>query len=511
MSDISKIKLANGTTVLLKDAQGRADMTTLLGTHALAALKAAAWLGADTAITEAASDENVATAKATKEYVDAQVGAIHKFDVVVADQLPEASADEMYKIYLTPDQSGSGSNVKIESIVIRSGSEGAYTYRWEQIGTTETDLTGYVKKVTKVAGIDLQDDITVTELQVALELGKMAYVDTATGSTTLDTIDSITMAKVTVAGDAVVTTSTAAATLTKAAYTPAGSVTGEAIKGGSIEVTVKDATTATAATLTKADYTPAGTVTAAAEDGTITALTTAAFQKSDAATAIQIEGTVSKPAITVTPSTEAVLKSVSKAAVAPTFTQGTKAALTDQTTSAFTTEGITAAVGSGDDAECLIFSTAAVADAVTDRGTFTANGDDTWDAGSAAEFATQDVVIGAAAALDAAPTFTGAKYDLSTAKDTALKSVVFTGTKVADALVTGVDYLKQEIDKADFTPVAASLGFAGTEVADALVTGVTYDKADAKAAYSTDVTPTVASYAKTGKTVEITVSPDAKK
>ena len=43
MADISKIKLANGTTVTLKDAQGRADITTLLGGHTLNALGAAAW------------------------------------------------------------------------------------------------------------------------------------------------------------------------------------------------------------------------------------------------------------------------------------------------------------------------------------------------------------------------------------------------------------------------------------------------------------------------------------
>ena len=35
MADISKIKLANGTTVTIKDAKGRADMTTILGGHAL--------------------------------------------------------------------------------------------------------------------------------------------------------------------------------------------------------------------------------------------------------------------------------------------------------------------------------------------------------------------------------------------------------------------------------------------------------------------------------------------
>ena len=79
MADISKIKLANGTTVTLKDAQGRADMTTILGGHALAALGAAAWQ----AMAASISDAGIADAATVKAYVDSQVGKIHNFDVVI--------------------------------------------------------------------------------------------------------------------------------------------------------------------------------------------------------------------------------------------------------------------------------------------------------------------------------------------------------------------------------------------------------------------------------------------
>ena len=42
MADISKIKLGEGDALNLKDAQGRANMTTLLGAHSLTALGDAA-------------------------------------------------------------------------------------------------------------------------------------------------------------------------------------------------------------------------------------------------------------------------------------------------------------------------------------------------------------------------------------------------------------------------------------------------------------------------------------
>lgn len=556
MADISKIKLANGTVVTLKDAQGRSDMTTLLGTHTLEALGTAAWR----AVAASISDNNgeIADAKTVKDYVDAQVGAIHNFDVVIdasgtsAGPSVTASKDTMYKIYMVADE-GASAGTYVEWITIRSGSEGAYSYAWEKIGSTKTDLTGYVSKDTTIATIVLDHNITVAELQNALGLGKLAYADTAKGSTTIQTIDSITMKEVTVAGNATVTSKAADATLTKANFTPAGSITGSAISDGSIKVTLKDSATKTEADLGTTTYTPAGTI-AAKEGGSFSALKTAAFGVSE--TGVQIEGTVSAPAVNLTAEDKTFATGLTGGKVA-SFTEGaftpaaiqtgfytagkaaswtganyTAPSMGDASTSKFASEGVTAAIDASDD-ECLTFTTAATSDAVTVQGAFNAGNVDfgTFDGGSATIIDTtkfsggskaadtfvanelQSATTGtvsevSAAELANAPVFTGAKYAVATTADTALKDVAFTATNSA-TIVNKVEYVKPEVDAATFTGTAATLGFAGTEVKDALVTGVSYDKADAAAAFSVAVTPETDAITKTAKTVEIEVSPVA--
>ena len=103
-TDISKIKLADGTIVTIKDAQGRDDMKTLLDGQALKALGAAAWKAVATEVT--GGGEALPTAEAVKSYVTSAVGKIHNFDVVIdfagtaAGPSVVASADTMYKIYL---------------------------------------------------------------------------------------------------------------------------------------------------------------------------------------------------------------------------------------------------------------------------------------------------------------------------------------------------------------------------------------------------------------------------
>lgn len=556
MADISKIKLANGTTVTLKDAQGRADMTTILGGHALEALGAAAWK----AVAANISGEGLVDASVVKAYVDSQVGQIHSFDVVIdpagtADgPSVAASADTMYKIYMVAD-AGASAGAYIEWITIRSGVEGAYTYAWEKIGSTKTDLTGYVSKETTIAGIALDKNISVAELQTALKLGAMAYADKASGSGTVQTIDSITMKEVTVAGNAAVTSKAADATLTKANYTPAGKITGSAISDGSINVTLKDSATKTEATLSTSEFTPAGTI-AAKEGGSFSALKSAAFGASE--DGVQIEGTVSAPAISLTAADKTFATGLTGGSKA-SFTEGafTPAAIQDGFYTAgkaatwtgadytaptmgeaskakFASEGIVADVGSGDDAETLIFSAAGTADAVTAQGAFDAGNVNfgTFNGGSATVIDTtkfsggskaadtfvanelQSATTGkvsevSAAVLANAPVFTGSKYAVATTADTALKEVAFTATNSA-TIVDKVEYVKPEIDAATFSGTAATLGFAGTEVEDALVTGVSYDKADATAAFSVAVTPETDVITKTAKTVEIEVSPVAK-
>ena len=557
MADISKIKLANGTTVDIKDAQGRANMKTLLGEHAFEALGAAAWKAVAAEVNGGGA--NLPTAEAVKSYVDSAVGKVHNFDVVIdpngtaAGPATAASADTMYKIYMVADE-GASAGSYIEWITIRSGEEGAYTYAWEKIGSTKTDLTGYVSKETTIAGIALDKDISVADLQKALTLGAMAYADKASGSGSIETVDSITMKEVTVAGNATVTSKATDATLTKANYTPGGKITGSAISGGSIAVTLKDSATKTAATLSTSEFTPAGTI-AAKEGGSFSALKTASFGAAE--NGVQIEGTISAPAISLTATDKTFATGLAGGKVA-SFTEGafTPAAIQDGFYTAgkaaswtgadytaptmgeaskakFASEGIVASIDA-EDAECLVFTTAGTADAVTAQGTFNAGNVNfgTFNGGSATvidttkfsggskaadtfvanelQTATTDKVSEvSAAALANAPVFTGEKYAIATTADTALKDVAFTATNSA-TIVDKVEYIKPEIDAATFTPVAATLGFAGTESVNVLVTGVKYDKADATAAFSVAVTPETDVITKTAKTVEVEVTPVAK-
>lgn len=403
MANLSKIKIGN-VVYDLKDAQARADLTTLIGSHALAALGSAAWLGADAEVTEGAT--GVATTAAVKSYVDAQVGAIHNFDVRVYTTLPTASADTMYILALVADTHATG-DVYDEFITVRSGSEGAYTYAWEKIGNTDIDLSNYVQKTTTIAGIDLQDNITQSELQTALDLKAMAYADTASGTVEAQTISGVT-----------------------ASYTPAGTVSKPSITVTPTSSTVKVALTegsvvnGSAASLANGFYT----------EGTAPSFTEGTFTPN-------------------TPTAIDTTKFSGGSKASDTFNAGTLPTLGEATTGAFATAGVTASVGTGADEETLIFAAASTSNAVTAQGTFTqgslpsftegaftpaelqagfytagtaaSKAADTFSAGSVTTIdttkfnggaATQvvlptfddaSVVTGASAELDAAPTFTG--------------------------------------------------------------------------------------------------------
>ena len=551
MADISKIKLANGTTVTIKDAQGRADMTTILGGHALEALGAAAWK----AVAANISGEGLVDASVVKAYVDAQIKTIPEFDVVIVadgEELPAASANTFHKIYLVKaSATGVAQNIYKEYITVKNGDN----YSWELVGDTAIDVSGKVDKTTTIAGIALDHNITVAELKTALGLGAMAYADKASGSTTVQTIDSITMKKVTVAGNAAVTSKAADATLTKADYTPSGTINSDAIKGGTVTVTLGDSATKTEATLSTSEFTPAGTI-AAKEGGSFSALKTASFGEV-AEGGVQIEGTISSPAISLTAAdktfatglTGGKKASFTEGAFTPAafqdgfYTPGVAATWTgkdyvapsmgEATKAAFASEGVTAAIDA-EDAECLTFTTAATAQAVTAQGAFNAGKVDfgTFNGGSATlidttkfsggakakdtfvanelqSVATDTVSEVSAAALANAPVFTGKSYSISTTADTALKDVAFTATNSA-TIVNKVEYIKPEVKSAVLEGEAATSTFNGAKVEKALVTGVSYDKADATAAFSVAVTPETDVITKTAKTVEVEVTPVAK-
>ena len=399
---LSKVKLGN-TTYYLKDADLRAIVNAFGNATAQ-----------DVAASIAENGTGLATSAQVYSFVLEKTadlaGAMHFVAGTRAQQ--------------TDPQAG---DVVIEGVI-------EYVYdgtAWQELGDEGT----WVPKTRTIAGIDLQDNITVAELKTALSLKALAYADTAS-----------------------VTVTDYATSITGASYTPAGSVT--ATVGA----------TATAATLTKADYTPAGSV-----SGTV--IPTGAVDLAADANGFQISGTNSASSVSITPTTETVLKAVDNAAVPPSFTEGafTPASMTN-TSKTVATEGVVAAIDTTD-TEMLVFTAAG-----TDTASLITNFDggskvaDTFSAGSAATFETETVWTGVSAATAAAQTFEGGKI-----------AATFTGNQSGDAI---------------------NASFAGTKAAEALVTGVSYDKVTVSnfefEGTAATITPTLNKGNKT-----ITVSPDA--
>lgn len=433
-----------GVDYNLKDAAATQKLATMLGDHAVEKLGAAAWM----AMAASISDNGIADAATVKAYVDAQVGTIHNFDVVIdaagtaAGPSVTASADTMYKIYLVPDSNAEAGSY-IEYITIKTDEN----YKWEAIGSTKTSLSGYVEKSQKIAGLTLNKDITVAELQTALGLKAFAYAATGTATVAAKTVSGVKATGTStgsisgdMAYDETAITSTGKVTAT-------GSVTGSAISGGSIAVTLKDAEAATAASVTTEAYKPAGSVTS--------------NFVADADNGVAIAGTVSKPTATVTPAT-ATVQEMKTSGTEYSITEGSVAKAAD-TKSDFATEGVTASVNEA--TETLTFAAAGTSKAVT------AAGDVTYTApvlsGALPTFGASAAVMTGATVDVSQPTFTGNKYAVNS---------TFAGTEVADMKVTGVTYVKQAVNAATFTPVAATLGFSGDEV-DVSVAGK-YDKAN---------------------------------
>ena len=448
---LSKVKIGE-QYYYLKDADVRAILDAI---NANVYEKLKLDLGA---IKDGNKQNGLAVVSDIKAYVDEMKEIA--FDVVKVDAAVVASADaakyEQYRnsIVLVENQEAAAGSC-IEYVIIKDGEA---SYKWEQIGTTEVNLSGYVLKTLTIAGIDLQDNITAEELKNALGLKALAYKDSAKG--TISTADSATLTY-TPAGTVNVTLKqTEKAVASTGTFTPAGSITGSAISGGSIAVTLKDAAVASDVSLTKGDYTPAGTI--------------------------------SKPAITLSKgAAQAVVTGVTSAGTAPSletgFYKAGSAATYEHTgfsggslgaasKALFATEGIKATVGTeGADAACLIFSAATTSNAVTEQGQFTAAvyGTDTFNGGSATVIDTSKFNAGSM------PTFSTGSVEVIESAALA-EAPKFTGTVATDALVTGATYVKQVVDAATFNGTAATLGFSGT-AGDVAVTG-NYNEASVQSA-----------------------------
>lgn len=80
-----------------------------------------------------------------KSYVDSAIAVGLVIDVVT--DLPEATADQMGKIFLIAQAGGEPVDAYDEYIVVRTGQEANYSYSWEKIGDTRIDLSGIVSDV----------------------------------------------------------------------------------------------------------------------------------------------------------------------------------------------------------------------------------------------------------------------------------------------------------------------------------------------------------------------------
>ena len=346
---LSKVKFGN-TTYYIKDAAARA----ILDTFGNATLQ-------DVALSIADGGTGLVTSDQVYDFVNRQIGA-------VGDILNLLSDDDHTEV--SEPHAG-------DFVVESDGSEWLYDgSAWREVGSE----SAYVLKTFTIAGIDMQDNITVAELQAALELGALAYKDS--GSVKVTTVDSFNSFTTGAAGNYSVSSTPVSVPATYSALdvTPAGSV----------------ALTAETAAAASYDKTSAVAISSAAPvEGTSVANYIPA-------------GSVTVTSVTVTPSNVSVA-TVTDAGSAYQLTAGscTKAA---DTTSAFATEGVVASIGTGDEAETLILVAAGTSNAVTASGAVTYV--DPVLSGSLPTFGSQSVVGGITSA-SAEASFSGTGTVLS--------------------------------------------------------------------------------------------------
>lgn len=420
MALLSKINIG-GTIYDIKDAAARAAIAELTG--GVEGLGTAAALNYAEAVT---NDNTVLpTGAAIVQYVGEQIADINSFEYEIVQELPEASADTMYTIYLVADATGAKPDAYEEWITIKTGD----AYSFEKIGDTNIGLNGYVPTTRTVAGLALSNDISAEALKTALGLGTLAYKSNISGS--VECVTAVGDIDYTPAGEVSVAlkhTDTAVASAGK--FTPVGNVSGTTVAAGDVAVGL--GFDATSATLSQSDYTPAGKVTVALSGNTFNAITGAGTQAS--------------------------------------FTEGkfTPASLT-HAESAFAVEGVVASMN--EEEETLTLSAAGTANAslisAFSGGTKAA---DTFVPNSVATF--EQKTVGVQAASFEGTTVekalvTGVTYDKAN-----VQSATFTGKEAdivasfagteGDVAVSG-NYAKAEVEAASFTGTKETLKHNATK------------------------------------------------
>lgn len=241
-----------------------------------------------------------------------------------------------------------------------------------------------------------------------------------------------------------------------------GTVAGQTITGvkatgnvtGSIAVALNQ--TATAATLAKSAYSPAGTI---AADVTATGKVSIA---KDAENGVQISGSVSAPTVTVTTVTDSI-KKVTSVGTLPTKAADIFTANGDDTFTAGSKAAWSANVD--ETSETLSFSFTANDLPTFKQGAKASYTEGTFDAGTLPELAAEDtaVVTGITSATATAPVFTGDKFTATFTGDKTTVNASFTGTEVQ--VVSGVTYDKATVNAAETTFTADAVELAVGDIA----------------------------------------------
>lgn len=241
-----------------------------------------------------------------------------------------------------------------------------------------------------------------------------------------------------------------------------GTVAGQTITGvkatgnvtGSIAVALNQ--TATAATLAKSAYSPAGTI---AADVTATGKVSIA---KDAENGVQISGSVSAPIVTVTPATDSI-KKVTSVGTLPTKAADIFTANGDDTFTAGSKAAWSANVD--ETSETLSFSFTANDLPTFKQGAKASYTEGTFDAGTLPELAAEStaVVTGITSATATAPVFTGDKFTATFTGDKTTVNASFTGTEVQ--VVSGVTYDKATVNAAETTFTADAVELAVGDIA----------------------------------------------
>lgn len=241
-----------------------------------------------------------------------------------------------------------------------------------------------------------------------------------------------------------------------------GTVAGQTITGvkatgnvtGSIAVALNQ--TATAATLAKSAYSPAGTI---AADVTATGKVSIA---KDAENGVQISGSVSAPTVTVTSATDSI-KKVTSVGTLPTKAADIFTANGDDTFTAGSKAAWSANVD--ETSETLSFSFTANDLPTFKQGAKASYTEGTFDAGTLPELAAEGtaVVTGITSATATAPVFTGDKFTATFTGDKTTVNASFTGTEVQ--VVSGVTYDKATVNAAETTFTADAVELAVGDIA----------------------------------------------